>query len=114
MYKSATMLAAKLSPILIETEHEMLNITRERQKMLNVFKMTIYVYCCLIELFEDKLRRQSSSSVSSEKGKKKKKSDELDDWDMQVDKASEGLLKLFSLPLNRLFNPPIVEEEVVK
>jgi condensin complex subunit 1 len=80
--------------------------------------MIVYVFCTLSEMLEEQDIKQSSNIDFDNIGKKGKKqskrSEESYDWQIEKEKAMEVLLRLFSLPIHRLFDPPVVEDEFVK
>lgn len=90
----------------------------ERAKQCNVLKMTVYIFCTLAEFFEERetKQRENLNVENMGKGRKKlnKKSDEMYDWMQNKEKGVTVLLRLFSLPLHRYFDPPIVEDDFVK
>ena len=81
--------------------------------------MIVYVFCSLSELFEEQDIKQSTNidfdNIGAKKtNKKSKRTEESYDWQQNKDKGMSVLLRLLSLPLHRLFNPPVVEDEFVK
>jgi condensin complex subunit 1 len=80
--------------------------------------MIVYVFCTLTEMLEEQDIKQSSNIDFDNIGKKGKKqskrSEESYDWQIDKEKGMEVLLRLFSLPIHRLFDPPVVEDEFVK
>jgi len=90
----------------------------ERNTYCNLLKMIVYVFCTLTEMFEEQDIKQSSTIDFDNIGKKGKKqtkrTEESYDWQQNKDKGMAVLLRLFSLPIHRVFNPPVVEDEFVK
>ncbi|RWS27166.1 condensin complex subunit 1-like isoform X1 [Leptotrombidium deliense] len=88
----------------------------DRSRNCNIFKMLLFIYCTLMELFEDQDAKHSSDIEAQNVGKGKKKpvkKDESFDWSRDRERGVELLLRLFSLSLHQLFTPPVVEDEVV-
>ncbi|XP_076036312.1 CAP-D2 condensin subunit [Oratosquilla oratoria] len=86
-----------------------------RSHWLNVLKMTTYIGCMVMETFEVEFSKPSTDTLLAGKSKKKapKKMSGTMDWE---DERGRMLLQLFSIlqhPLNRLWDPPIVEEDYV-
>jgi len=91
----------------------------ERNNYCNLLKMIVYVFCTLSELFEEQDIKQSANRLDAENAgkkthKKSKRTEESYDWQHNKDKGMSVLLRMLSLPLHRVFNPPIVEDEFVK
>ncbi|KAI1309383.1 Condensin complex subunit 1 [Halotydeus destructor] len=86
----------------------------DRTQQCNALKMILYVLCYMIELFEEKETKKSNAETDTAKAKsKKKKSDESHDWDRNKERCIDLLVQITELSLNRLFSPPVVEEELV-
>ena len=83
-------------------------------------KMTLYVFCQLIDLIKaDQLQSDPITGVKA-KGKNKGKEEDWDwDWDWNWDWEKERLRvvtllnNLVQLRVSQLFDPPTIEEEVV-
>ena len=87
----------------------------ERVTNLNCMKMNLYLFCQLVELIEgDQANSIDSVTGAKKKGGKKSKDDDFTwDWDQERLRAVTFLYNLVQLPLNPLFDPPMMEEEVV-
>ena len=87
----------------------------ERIANLNCMKMNLYLFCQLVELIEgDQANSIDSVTGAKKKGGKKSKDDDFTwDWDQERLRAVTFLYNLVQLPLNPLFDPPMMEEEVV-
>lgn len=92
--------------------------SNERNKFCNLLKMIAYVFCQLSELLEELDIKQSTNidfdNIGKKGQKKNKRTEESYDWQQNKDKGMTVLLRLFSLPLHRVFSPPVVEDEFVK
>ena len=91
----------------------------ERNENCNLLKMIVYVFCSLSELFEEQDIKESTTidfdNIGAKKTNKKKgRTEESHDWQHNKEKGMTVLLRLLSLPLHRLFSPPVVEDEFVK
>lgn len=94
----------------------------EKRRLCNILKMSMFIFCSLIEKFEEREQKKGPSleaaaeaAVAKGRGKKvtQKKSDETCDWERFRSKGVDLLLNICILPLQRLFTPPIVEEAFV-
>ena len=87
----------------------------ERVTNLNCMKMTLYLFCQMVELIEgDQANSIDTVTGAKRKGNKKSKDDDFTwDWDQERLRAVTFLYNLVQLPLNPLFDPPMMEEEVV-
>jgi condensin complex subunit 1 len=109
----------------------------ENIDMLNAVKMSVYLLCQFIEIFEGEVSKPSVVAPTGRvsgvcpmvacfvwlpclQGRKKTAQRQAMaelaglDWDEEREKAVRSLLQLVQLPLNKLWNPPIVEEQFVK
>ena len=119
--KSVDMLHTELSDELNETI-TVEEVRMEKRRKCNVLKMIVYVFCSLIERFEEQDARKSSAAELQQKtgpggrGKKsnRPRDDSSNDWEKSRDKAIAILTKVSVMSLHRLFTPPVVEEEFVK
>lgn len=83
----------------------------QKANLATKMKMIVYLLCELVELIEsDVLQREAASAVI--KGNKKKK-DEFWNWDEKRYEMLTCLYRLLSQNINSLFDPPIVEEELI-
>ncbi|XP_054165417.1 condensin complex subunit 1-like [Oppia nitens] len=89
----------------------------ERENYCNLLKMIVYVFCTLTELFEEQDIKQSTNidyeNIGKKTNKKNKRTEESYGWQQNKDKGLSVLLRLLSLPLHRVFNPPVVEDEFI-
>ena len=78
-------------------------------------KMNVYLMSQLAELIETDVQQKESANVAiaSKKGQKKKVSLETWSWDEKRLEAITLFFRLMSLNINALFEPPIIEEELV-
>ena len=92
----------------------------ERNDNCNLLKMIVYVFCSLSELFEEQdIKQATNVDFTADTGpkktsKKSKRTEESYDWQQNKDKGMSVLLRLLSLPLHRLFSPPVIEDEFIK
>jgi len=89
-----------------------------RRTHLNTLKMLCYLLTQLADAFEVEATKPSTEVIISGKrrGKSansKKKSSSAWEWDEQRDALIQTLGQLMQLDVNRLWDPPIVEEEFV-
>jgi len=89
--------------------------SEERLANLNCMKMNLYLFCQMVELIEgDQANSIDTVTGAKKKGGKKSKDDDFTwDWDHERLRAVTILYNLVQLPLNPLFDPPMMEEEVV-
>jgi len=87
----------------------------ERLTWLNTFKMLTYLYTQMLEEVEgDQLRADPLTGGKAKAGKKKSVHDDFTwDWDVERHRSVVLLYNLLQLNLNSLFDPPLIEEEVV-
>jgi len=107
-----TSLVENLSTVLTQGK---LPETEERITWLNTFKMLTYLYTQMIEEVEgDQLRADPLTGGKAKAGKKKSTHDDFTwDWDVERGRCVVLLYNLLQLNLNSLFDPPMIEEEVV-
>ncbi|XP_022241936.1 condensin complex subunit 1-like [Limulus polyphemus] len=85
-----------------------------RTKQLNLLKMTCYLLCQFIETFEtESLKPTTQTVVTGKRKHMKKKTNQGWDWEVEKEKCLQTLFHLYELPLQRLWDPPVVEEEFV-
>jgi len=89
--------------------------SEERVSNLNCMKMMLYLFCQLVELVEQEQGSMVDAVTGAkQKGKKKAKDDDFTwDWDQERLRAVTLLYNLVQLNLNTLFDPPMMEEEVI-
>ena len=77
--------------------------------------MNVYLMSQLVELIETDVQQKESANVAiaNKKGQKKKVSLESWSWDEKRLEAVTLFFRLMSLNVNALFEPPIIEEELV-
>ncbi|KAK3912396.1 Condensin complex subunit 1 [Frankliniella fusca] len=86
--------------------------TEQRKKMLNVAKMNMFIFCHAFRIVEDK--RMGKDMLFDIKGRKKtQKSVECCEWDEGRNRALFALYNFVHLPIQKLWNPPVIEEEFV-
>ena len=84
-------------------------------------KMIFYLLCQIVEMLEDTAMQLDSAAIAvGGKGKKKKNAPRFEDdedmswdWDSRRQEAVTLMYRLVNLNLNSLFNPPLVEEELI-
>ncbi|XP_021926834.1 condensin complex subunit 1 isoform X2 [Zootermopsis nevadensis] len=89
-----------------------------RFKTVNITKMATYILTQMMRGFEEKLSQKSSNGILIDIGKgrrKNNKNTEYDafNWEGKRHSALVLLYNLLQLPLNKLWEPPIAEEEFV-
>jgi len=86
----------------------------ERLKNLNKMKMMLYVFCQMVQKVEGDQSQYDPLTGGKHKGKKKNKDDDFSfDWEVERHRAVTYLYNLVQLNLQNLFEPPIIEEEVL-
>ena len=87
----------------------------ERIANLNCMKMNLYLFCQMVDLIEgDQANSIDTVTGAKKKGGKKSKDDDFTwDWDHERLRAVTFLYNLVQLPLNPLFDPPMMDEEVI-
>ena len=93
------------------------DISNEREKLnlANKMKMVTYLMCQLMELIEADVLQKESANVANKKQRKKNNAmdDESWNWEGRRLDAITLMYRLLSLNINALFDPPIVEEEMI-
>ena len=87
---------------------------REKLNLANRLKMITYLLCQLMELIEaDVLQKESANLTAKNKRKKNVVDDENWNWDAKRNDAIYCLYRLLNLTISTIFDPPIVEEEII-
>ena len=93
------------------------DISNEREKLnlANKMKMVTYLMCQLMELIEADVLQKESANVANKKQRKKNNAmdDESWNWEGRRLDAITLMYRLLSLNINALFDPPIVEGEMI-
>ncbi|XP_046579520.1 LOW QUALITY PROTEIN: condensin complex subunit 1-like [Haliotis rubra] len=86
-----------------------------RARNLNLVKMTVYLLCQFIEMFETDFHKANAVQINVTKGRKsqKKRVDSGIDWEREREMGVHALLQIIQLNLPKLWDPPIPEEEFV-
>ncbi|KAH9513584.1 Condensin complex subunit 1 [Bulinus truncatus] len=84
----------------------------ERLNNLNGLKMSCYLLCQFMELFESIDTKPTTVAVKG-KGKKTKSSNLTMDWNMEKQNGLQLLYGFLNLSLSKLWDPPVVEEEYI-
>jgi len=89
--------------------------TEDRVSNLNCMKMMLYLFCQLVEMVDQEQGSMVDAVTGAkQKGKKKARDDDFTwDWDQERMRAVTLLYNLVQLNLNTLFDPPMMEEEVI-
>ncbi|CAL1547575.1 unnamed protein product, partial [Lymnaea stagnalis] len=87
----------------------------DRVKNLNATKMACYLLCQFMELFDSEATRPAAVVAGKGRGKKKQQSSSSTDMDWVKEKKDgiQMLLEFIQLSLNKLWDPPVAEEEFV-
>lgn len=113
--KAITGLTAQLTDVLERDSESALS----RQDNLNAVKMSAYIASQLVEAYETEALRPSATEVTAAgKGRKGKKAAAATaamgfDWDAEKERALTALSHLMQLPLQRLWDPPVADQEFV-
>merc|ERR1712223_292510 len=91
---------------------------REKSELACKMKMIVYLLCQLVELIEaDVLQKESATAATTTAKNKKNKKNLMDDanwnWEEKRYEMLSMLWRLLSQNINTLFDPPIVEEELI-
>nr|XP_034178145.1 condensin complex subunit 1-like isoform X2 [Osmia lignaria] len=81
----------------------------ERLKFLNVTKMLAYLFSLFVCYINDEILKDGSDKLSG-KRKKGTRSDMEEEWEYTKEKVLEYVYRLLQLPLQKLWQPPIVED----
>ncbi|XP_029054482.2 condensin complex subunit 1-like [Osmia bicornis bicornis] len=81
----------------------------ERLKFINVTKMVAYLFSLFVCYINDEILKDGSDKLSG-KRKKSTRSDMEEEWEYTREKALEYVYRLLQLPLQKLWQPPIVED----
>ncbi len=85
-----------------------------KSSLANRMKMLVYLLCQLVELIEaDSVQKDAANLAKANKTRKKKVENENWDWDAKRLDALTLIFRLLNLNISALFDPPIVEEELV-
>ncbi|KAJ8021490.1 Condensin complex subunit 1 [Holothuria leucospilota] len=79
----------------------------------NAVKMLTYLLCQMADAFEAETSKPSIDIATSKRGKSKKKTVAGTDWESERANFLETMVKILQLEINRLWEPPVVEEEFV-
>ncbi|XP_055958438.1 condensin complex subunit 1 isoform X2 [Patella vulgata] len=88
----------------------------DRLQNLNALKMTCYMICQFIDMFEaEDTKPVIQLNVGKGRGKQRKAtiSKSGRDWEMEKRRGIQTLLNLLQRNLNRLWDPPVAEEEFI-
>ncbi|XP_031830938.1 CAP-D2 condensin subunit isoform X2 [Nomia melanderi] len=84
----------------------------DRVRFLNTTKMLIYLFSWFICYIDDEISKDASEKLL-DKRKKATKTDMEEEWESNREKALEYVYRLLQLPLQRLWQPPIVEDSFI-
>ncbi|KAI0222052.1 Condensin complex subunit 1 [Lamellibrachia satsuma] len=92
--------------------------TKTRRNHLNAVKMTSYLLCQFVDVFEADVMRQATAVAHTAKGRKKDRRQTMADmghldWEVERQNAVRALLQLVQLNIHRLWQPPVIEEEFI-
>ena len=120
IYRTLDSLYKNLEQLLSEHNTSQLRQLDENEKLkiCNTLKMIVYLFCKIVEAFEDqdiKAQMTANAADLTKKGKKTtKRTEESYDWQNNKERGFEVLVKVFSLSIHRVFTPPVVEDEFVR
>ncbi|XP_067659519.1 condensin complex subunit 1-like [Haliotis asinina] len=111
LLKASRGVASQLSSVVEETGID----PNTRARNLNLVKMTVYLLCQFIEMFETDFHKANAVQVNVTKGRKsqKKRVETGIDWEREREMGVHALLQIIQLNLPKLWDPPIPEEEFV-
>lgn len=119
IYRTLDSLYKNLEQLLSEHNTSQLRQLDENEKLkiCNTLKMIVYLFCKLVEAFEDQdIKAQMTANAADLTKRKKttKRTEESYDWQNNKERGFEVLVKVFSLSIHRVFTPPVVEDEFVR
>lgn len=85
----------------------------DRVKNLNAMKMACYLLCQFMEFFDSEATKPAAAVARKGRGKKKQQSSTDMDWEYEKKEGIQMLLNFIQLSLNKLWDPPVAEEEFV-
>jgi len=92
------------------------NFTKDEcSEYLLTLKMSVYLLCQFMELFDSDTIKPTALVTGKGRGKKSKPSNSQMsmDWDYERQQGLQILLSLVQLPLTKLWDPPVAEEDFV-
>ncbi|KAK7496786.1 hypothetical protein BaRGS_00011995 [Batillaria attramentaria] len=85
-----------------------------RVRLLTATKMTIYLLCQFIELYEAEACHSNPVAVKKGRGKAAKQQTKNGmDWEAEREEGVQTLVQMLQLNLNKLWDPPLAEEDFV-
>ncbi|EDO34797.1 predicted protein, partial [Nematostella vectensis] len=112
LLNALSQLSSNIQPIIEQGDAD----TETRKTHLNTLKMICYLLTQMSESFEAEATKPTSQVTGKGRGKSaasKKKNSAGFDWEQQRERLVEMLGHLMQLDVNRLWDPPVVEEEFV-
>ncbi|CAK9809075.1 Condensin complex subunit 1 [Anthophora quadrimaculata] len=109
LHKGMEMLVADMESI-FEKGNQLAE--EDRLRFLNVTKMLAYLYSWFICHIEEEISKEETNKFVG-KRKKSAKSDMDEEWESNREKALVYTYRLLQLPLQKLWQPPIVEDSFV-
>ncbi|XP_035829509.1 condensin complex subunit 1, partial [Aplysia californica] len=111
LLKACQMFAANLTIFLDASDLD----REEVPDHLNTLKMSVYLLCQFLELFDSETIRPSALVTGKGRGKKTKQANTAMnmDWEYERQQGLQLLLSVVQLPIHKLWDPPLVEEEFV-
>ena len=110
MFKSTTLLLEHLETLLGDVNNYAIQDLDERKRECEQLKLNIFVFCTLIDHLE---KTSADTVVNVGHAKAAKKKQNTTEWHKCRDKSVFLLSKIFTLTLQWLFNPQVVEEDFV-
>lgn len=115
MYITVDKLGSSLAPILAATEPP---APQQRKGYLNLTKMCLFLSVNVVRKIDGnivRLQQQQQNSQQKRKGNKQLDTlEEYPDWDVKRGKFLVQLYNLMQFPLQKLWNPPVAEENFIK
>ncbi|ALC40848.1 CAP-D2 [Drosophila busckii] len=113
LYVTVDKLATQLMQLL--TQSEPLSPT-DRQRWLNLVKMTLYLFVNTVKRIDVGVHKAVQEQQLNQQKKRGKQVDEVEsypDWDVKRGKFLVQLYNVLQCPLEKLWNPPIADENFV-
>lgn len=113
LYLTVDNLGQDLQPLLTASE-PMSN--QDRNRYLNLIKMTLYLQVNIVRKIDNGFQlaqREGQLNAQKKRGKQPEQPENFPDWDIKRGKFLVQLFNVMQCPLEKLWSPPVVEEDFV-
>lgn len=114
LYLTVDKLGNRLAPFLAVSEPP---TQQERNGYLNLTKMSIFLIVNVVRKIDAnilRLQQQQQTNQQKKRGKQADTVEQYPDWDTKRGKFLVQLYNIMQFPLEKLWNPPMAEENFVK